>query len=304
MNGKVSLAYIAVSSLINKESGILQKIDFRKLTHICIAFAGIKPVGNIWLPYISNDTADRITEIKDEINNQNAETKILISVGGAFQDGFCQASRTSENRSLFVAEVKAIINKFQLDGVDIDWEFPGSSSLGIASCKNCKKDYILLLKELRNQLGKKLLTVAAGSNRFIGIDVKAIAETVDFVFVMTYDLGISHSNAFISKMFIRMWKFRGIPCRKLCLGVPFYGRNIKRLDESMDFSQISSGKIIHIAGQSFSYFEGKTWCFDTESDIKEKACWASKNDLAGIFCWEITSDSGNQLIGTMYSNIK
>lgn len=304
MNGKVCLAYIGINSIINKGSDILQTIDFKKLTHICIAFAGIKQTENIWLPYITDDAAAKIAEIKDEINIQKADTKILISVGGASQDGFCRAARTSENRNLFAAKVKEILNRFQLDGVDIDWEFPGSSSLGIASCKNCKKDYILLLKAIRNQINQKLLTVAIGSNRFIGVDVKAIAETVDFVFVMTYDLGISQSNAYITKMFIRMWKFHGIPCHKLCLGVPFYGRNVKKLNESIDFSKISSGKITHIGGQSFSDFSGKTWCFDTENDIKEKARWASKNHLAGIFCWEITSDLNNQLIRAMYSNIK
>ena len=110
MNGKVCLAYIGINSIINKGSDILQTIDFKKLTHICIAFAGIEQTENIWLPYITDDAAAKIAEIKDEINIQKADTKILISVGGASQDGFCQAARTSENRNLFAAKVKEILN--------------------------------------------------------------------------------------------------------------------------------------------------------------------------------------------------
>lgn len=304
MNDKVCLAYICINSLSDNNGNIMQKTDFKKLTHICIAFAQIKQINGKWLPYIAEDAGEKIAKLKAEINNQKAGTKILLSVGGASQDGFCQASRTPENRKLFSEKLGKIVNDLHLDGIDIDWEFPGESSLGIASCKNCKKDYILLLKAIRKQLKDKLLTVAVGSNKFIGVDVKALAKIVDFVLVMTYDLGISHSNTYLAKLFINMWMLHGVPNNKLCVGVPFYGRNVKNIEESISYCEAINGNISHIAGQSFSHYKGKKWCFDTESDIKEKAQWAVKKKLAGIFCWEISTDVNNRLISAMYSNIK
>lgn len=301
MSNKICLAYIASNCLKDKGIDVIQKIDFKKLTHISIAFAKIKQIDGKRLPYITDETADLIPKIKEEISNQNANTKIILSVGGAFQDGFCQASRTAESRELFAENLHKIVDDLQIDGIDIDWEFPGDSSLGIESCKNCKDDYILLLKTLRNQFKNKLLTIAVGSNRFTDIDVKSIAENVDYVLVMTYDLGVTHSSMYLTKMFINLWQLHGIPKHKLCVGVPFYARNVRNLDETISYSEANTGNITHIAGQSFSDYIGKKWCFDTENDIKAKADWARKKNLAGIFCWEITTDVDNRLITAMHT---
>ena len=135
------------------------------LTHISVAFSKIIETDGNWLPYISDEIKSGINKIKAEIISQNADTKLLLSVGGIKADGFCQASRTKESRAIFADKIVEMIDEFSLDGIDIDWEYPGESMLGITCCEHCKTDLILLLQELRNRLGEKLLTVAVCSNR-------------------------------------------------------------------------------------------------------------------------------------------
>lgn len=304
MKNKLCLAYIWCGG---EQDGSFEErfkqIDFTKLTHICIAFALIKENDGFWLPYITEELAVGIKKIQKEIKAQNADTKIILSVGGAYADGFCRASRTTESRRLFAQSIVDIIDEFDLDGVDIDWEFPGESILGTTCCKHCKSDFIQLLEELRALLKSRFLTVAVGSNRYIGIDVKRLGAIVDYVFVMTYDLGVTHSNVFLTKIFVTMWKIFGIPKHKLCIGVPFYGKNVKNLDDTKNYCELSKGKISHYLGQSFSEYDGKNYSFYTDIDVENKARWALKNDLGGVFCWEITGDENNRLLSAMNRGI-
>ncbi len=305
MNSKICVAYISCNSSVNNDfSNKLKKIDFKKLTHICIAFSLIENKNGLWLPCISDDVRTGAEMIKEAIKADNADTKIILSVGGAGADGFCQASRSADTRKNFAVELVRIIDELGIDGADIDWEFPGETHLDITSCSSCKSDFVLLLEELRRHLGSKLLTIAVGSNRYFGIDVDRAAKAVDYVFVMTYDLGVMHSNLYLSKIFVTMWKILGVPKNKLCIGVPIYGKNIKNLSDTISFQRAYEGRISYFLGQSFSEIDGAKWCFDTESDINNKAVWARKNDLGGIFCWELSTDKNNHILNAMYSGIK
>lgn len=303
MKRKICLGYLYALSNSKDIDKTINNLDFGKLTHIAVAFAEIRQSNDLWLPCIAENISATVHKLKSKIKSQNADTKIILSVGGAFADGFCQASRTAENRRAFVEELIKIVERLQLDGVDMDWEFPGSAALGIESCKNCKKDYILLLTEIKKQLKDRLLTVAVGSNRYIGIDVKALAEIVDYVFVMTYDLGVTHSDFYLTKLFVTMWRLFGISNSKLCVGVPFYGKNIKHLDETNPFCYLRNGKIISRINQSYAEIDNKKWCFDTPDDVRKKGLWANKHNLGGIFCWELSSDFNNQLLTAMHDSI-
>ena len=57
----------------------------------------------------------------------NADLKIVISVGGAnaaANAGFASATDTEENRQSFVKNVIKFLRDRDLDGIDLDWEFP------------------------------------------------------------------------------------------------------------------------------------------------------------------------------------
>lgn len=304
MKKSLCLAYIMCEDTPERSfQESLKQIDFKKLTHICIAFSLIRENNGEWLPYVTNEVAGGIHKIKSEIERQGAATKVLLSVGGAGADGFCMATQSAQSRKRFIRELMDIIDDYELDGVDIDWEFPGESVLGIHSCDHCKSDFVLLLEELKGVLNRRLLTIAVGSNRYFGLDVKRIGEIVDYVFVMTYDLGVMQSNIYLSKIFVTMWRLLGIPKDKVCIGVPLYGRYVKKLSESVGFHEAAQGKITHYLGQSFSKYHGKMYCFDTVEDVERKARWANQNSLGGVFCWEIRCDNRNRILNAMSRGI-
>ena len=98
-------------------------IMVEKLTHINYAFVDIKN-GQAWLTNEATDTVN-FREL-NALKLRNPELKILISIGGwAWSENFSDAVLTEAGRSLFAATAVDIVRKHRLDGVDIDWEYPG-----------------------------------------------------------------------------------------------------------------------------------------------------------------------------------
>lgn len=300
MKNNICLGYIPAP---DSDKKCLQEIDFKKLTHICIAFALINTESGVSIPYLNEKSSLGAKNIIEEIRLQNPFAKIILSIGGAGNDGFCDAAKTKNSRAAFARETLRLMEEYGFDGVDIDWEFPGEETLGIKKCKSCKNDFLLLLQEIRSAIGSRLLTIAVGSNRYTGLDVKEINNTVDYILVMTYDLGITHSSSFLTKAFVNMWRLHGAEKNKICLGVPFYGRNVRDLEKSADYKELKNSEKFKIFGQSFSRYKGNVWCFDTRNDIFKKGKWTVSHGFAGIFCWQLKGDKDRELLNAMYNSV-
>ena len=111
----------------------MREEDVRALTVINIAFGLIRDGEVVW---DAKDARDGMVSIR----KSNPELKIVLSVGGWGADGFSQAARTKEGRERFAASALAIVKEYGLDGIDIDWEYPGTSLAGIASDRSDKED--------------------------------------------------------------------------------------------------------------------------------------------------------------------
>ena len=73
----------------------------------------------------------------------------VLAIGGWGADGFSQAASTADGRARFVDSTLVLMERYGFLGVDIDWEYPGSSAAGIASSANDRKNFTLLLQALR-----------------------------------------------------------------------------------------------------------------------------------------------------------
>ena len=170
-----------------KDLGTLKEQDIKNLDVINIAFGLIERHRVVWNTCGNEEYLPKIREI-------NPDIKIVLSVGGWGADGFSQAARTEEGRALFAVSAVSLMETYGLDGIDIDWEYPGTSLAGIGSHENDKENYTLLLKALRESLdhmeGEKTLSVAVGGDVYFALqtDMKAASKYLDYVQLMTYDL--------------------------------------------------------------------------------------------------------------------
>ena len=98
-------------------------IDAKGLSHINYAFVDIKD-NRAWL---HNEKTDTVNFRKlNELKNINPDLKILISIGGwTWSKNFSDAVLTDTSTQNFAQSAVDIVSTYNLDGVDIDWEYPG-----------------------------------------------------------------------------------------------------------------------------------------------------------------------------------
>ncbi|MNK41377.1 Chitinase A1 precursor [compost metagenome] len=242
----VVIGYVTgYSGLVNPD-----QISAEKLTHINYAFVNIKNNQ----AHLDNAKRDSINFVRlNSLKLKNPSLQLLISIGGwSWSENFSDAVLTDSLRKGFAKSAVAIIRKHQLDGVDIDWEYPGMpGESGNVYRPEDKQNYTLMFLELRKELDqlqketgkKKLLTTATGgfSSFLNNTEMGEAAKYLDYVNLMTYDYYSSkqakhHTNLFDSKAYpsdnsadkaIRAYIAAGVPANKLVMGIAFYGRNLK-----------------------------------------------------------------------------
>ena len=226
--------------------------DAEKLTHINYAFARIDEDGNLFFP--NPDASAHIKKLL-ALKNRDSYLRVLVSVGGWGADYFSDVALTESSRAEFADEVGELVRNYSLDGVDIDWEYPGQPGPGIAYREEDKVNFTLLIKAIRDRLdemeerkGRRfpgyVLTVASSDSETYleNTEMDTLHHYVDYINVMSYDFytagsettghhaGLNKSNASINKARntragIERYLSLGVPAEKIVMGVAFYGRS-------------------------------------------------------------------------------
>ncbi len=216
------------------------------LTHINYAhgrFANPKTGdGGIVITESSKAPISKVVALKQV----NPKLKVMLMIGGwgGHADGFSMMARDAAKRTEFCQSVKSLLDKHQLDGVDIDWEYPTYSAEGTGASAADKGNFNLVLKELRETLGTSKIISFASSSSAKYVDWPIAIQYIDYVNVMTYDMGAApnghNSPLYRSAKFnhrscdesIELHLAAGIPLNRMNLGVPFYGKAEKNPSEA------------------------------------------------------------------------
>ncbi|KAG1854381.1 glycoside hydrolase family 18 protein [Suillus tomentosus] len=178
--------------------------------------------------------------------------KAHIAIGGwGGSIYFSSNVATAENRTAFVDTVLDFLEKYDLDGVNFDWEYPDKQGIG---CNIVNSDdsanFLSFLQELREESCSNLTISAAvsltpfrDSSGNPSTDVSAFAEVLDYVAIMDYDVWGSWSSAVgpnapledscatsseqqgSADSAVKAWSNAGMPVDKIVLGVASYGHS-------------------------------------------------------------------------------
>lgn len=250
-------------------------IPYDKLTHINYSFLTPKADGT-FNPITNGWKLKRIVETAHQHG-----VRVCISVGGWGWDAqFEELAADPATRSAFVRNLKAFVDEYQLDGVDMDWEYPdpGQSS----------QNFLSLIKELRTAMPDRLLTTAVvsyGDEHGLGIPDESL-KLFDFVNVMTYD-GPDHGTMQQFERGLAYWSERGLPQEKIVLGAPFYG------DPNLPYFKIVQADPNAAQADSFEYF-GTTYHYNGIPTIQAKTRIAMEK-AGGIMFWTLDHDAQGEL---------
>src|SRR3569832_2174241 len=161
----------------------LPPIHAPKLTHLNVAFAHNDKDHRVFME--STAAIAGLTALK----KTNPRLKILLSMGGWQADGFSDAALTDASRQTFADSAVKRLRELSLDGIDIDWEYPGNGIAGIKNRPEDKQNFTLLLQTLRKTLGSQyLLPVAAADHEFVeNIELDQVPAYLDWINLMSYD---------------------------------------------------------------------------------------------------------------------
>jgi chitinase len=223
------------------------QIDARSLTRINYAFANI--VGGRMVTGYRFDAEN--FAFLNGLKKDNPSLTVLVSVGGwLWSTNFSDAALTQPSRRIFVQSVMDFLDRYQLDGLDIDWEYPGMPGAGHLFRPEDKRNFTRLLKDLHTEFkrhdrkspNRLFITFAAGaSQEYIAhTELGKLQKYVDTVNLMAYDYYVPTMSSLTghhaplytnptdparisADASVQSFEKAGVPAPKILLGVPFYG---------------------------------------------------------------------------------
>ena len=237
-------------SVIAYYSGNAAEIDryrVQSLTHIIYSFTLLKN-NQLHVSAAAGNILKKLVSLK----KKNPQLKVALAFGGWGGCKTCsQVFAVPANREVFAQSVLSVLQQYQLDGIDLDWEFPTIESLpGHAYGPADKQNFTELIKAVRNVLGNRYeLSFAAGvfpEYLYNAVEWKKVIPLVNRVHLMSYDM-VNRKSAFTgyhaalySTTFqktsidntIRFLDSMNIDRNKIVIGAAFYARMYKVADTS------------------------------------------------------------------------
>ncbi len=166
------------------------EIPVGKLTHIIFSFTDV--IDNK-MAFRRPESGDRLKELVIQ-KQRNPGLKVMVACGGwGGSGGFSDMAASADKREVFIQSVIDFINDYEIDGLDIDWEYPGLPGIGNPYRPEDKENFTALMKGLREAMdatGRKLtLTFAAAGwdKYFDNIEADEVMKYADYMNLMTYD---------------------------------------------------------------------------------------------------------------------
>lgn len=302
------VAYITQGSFSTAED--LDNMELDKYTHLIFAFADISENGPY--PTFYDETSEGRVE-KDD----SAELRLLssyldanypsVTLAVGFAHGaFCETSKDEAKRKLFAEGCKEWMEEYNLDGFDVDWEYPD-----VGGCSTCCRDHALLLAQMRETLGEDAVlsaAIAAWPAMISHLDVSSLNKSLSFVNVMTYDYAMdNHTPYDKTRNSMYYAHLAGFDKEKLNVGLPYYGRSVESDYWGYDgiADAIDSGELtlVETDNESYAYNSEMRHSFDTPKMIYKKAKLVRMCGYGGVFCWHLSCDRDYELINAAYKAI-
>ncbi len=303
--------------------------DVSRLTHIIFSFCRLDG-HRISIRENRIPVLEKLVSLKEE----NPGLKILVALGGWGGCETCsEVFSLEEGRSDFALSVLEMLEEFDADGIDLDWEYPGISGYpGHPYKPEDKRNFTLLVEKLREVLGNEyeIGFAAGGFPRFFdeSAEWKKVMPVVDYVNVMTYDYRTGpetgHHTALYSSAGQRLsadfavnyLDSIGVPRSQIVIGAAFYGRAWENVSPERDGLFQTGGNMQTVGYRNLAAWMEENeikefWCdiasapwgysatkglfitYDNPRSVELKTRYARDKGLAGIMFWQLGNDSAS-----------
>ncbi|MCL2521769.1 MAG: glycosyl hydrolase family 18 protein [Erysipelotrichales bacterium] len=331
--GYKSLTKSIASSYIYTNYEIADQEYFETMEIIFAAFALADKKGNLLQHPSTINCLENISKYLKAGASKHGCWLILSIGGGGQSDEFVDIAATQESRVLFSKNVVELLNQYQLDGIDIDWETPTLEQA---------PTFTLLMEELYKQIKANnphhLLTTPITGGRWQPpcYDLFNAIKYIDYVNMMTYGM-TNNQRQYHNALYpstknrtletcsidesVKIFNDLGVPNHKLIAGLAYYGmsqlkdENEKWVgDKSFSYTQIKENLD---QGTFIEYYDVECEqpyaldsnnqifvSYDSPRSIIAKCQYVERKGLAGVMYWQHGQDKTGELTRAIRKSFK
>lgn len=206
------------------------------------AFANVTDNGGV---YLSNlEVLNEMMELK------NHDVRIILCISGVSSQAskiFNNLTANQAKRARFVSSIVDMVEKYNFDGVDIDWESSEGAYVVASQLNSLMKDLRSALDKSQDRGGSKYLLTAAIPATSWGttvdrFDFATLNKYVDYINMMSYDLNNPDKATHLSALYsssndkgygfsceygVKIFTARGLDKDKIIIGSAGYGKAYK-----------------------------------------------------------------------------
>lgn len=218
-------------------------------------------------------------DLLQRVRNEVAGSPVKIRAGITAGDWKTMCSKENY-REDFAKNIKSLLEKYNFDGVDLDFEWP----LNPDEFDNYSKTIV----KLREVIGKEKILSVSLHPLYYKISQEAIKAT-DHISLQCYG---PSPERFPYETYVKEAEAvvqYGISKDKLVLGLPFYGSEEHKQGTASYWDFVRDGLIIDNETDEVVY-KGKKYIFNGQKTIAKKTRYVIEQNIAGIMSWDLATD--------------
>ena len=273
----------------------------RTVTQLILFSLEVQPTGRL-SAYDRLPRAELMLEARAA--TKAAGTQLLVCVGGNGRSaGFSAAVAKPDRRQRFVEDLVKLCDKHDLDGVDLNWEYPGFTfGSGYHSDAAVQKDYkglralLKLLHAAFVPMGR-VITIAYypdGRQERLFTEYE-VGKYVVNMHAMAYDQSPGQHSTWEFAQKVAQQGATLLPAHLVTLGLPFYGRHVrtgewKSYEDLVQEHSRAAGGGLQPADEWAQRDEAAGYFFNGPALIERKTRLALEAGLGGVMIWECGQD--------------
>lgn len=268
--------------------GLIDQIEWHRLTHLNLAFGNPNAQGEL----VFSRNQD-IQPVVDKAHAAGVQVLLSLAGGGGLveEKPYWKKALQDDNRAAFIEKIMAYVEKYDLDGVDVDIEGNLMPTIGASYTP-----FVLELRKALHSQGKAITAALPGAWLHEDVSQESI-EAYDFINIMVYDdtgpwnpdkPGPHSTYDFAERSLVFWLEEKKIPAERLVLGMPFYG---------YDFAVIGSKRYSEIvsANPADAYIDEIDQLYYNGIPTIAKKTQLAMEKVNGVMFWELGQDTFNDL---------
>ncbi len=277
--------------------GSLSADKLRAFTDIVFFQLGLNNEGVVNIPLDFKELVAKTKALRDE---QDIKVNLIAGIAHC-KDQFVAFSGDPAKRATFIRTLVEVVRELELDGVDIDWEYPENATEWAY--------YEVLIRELKPALFPAQLSIAiSGWNN----TPKALAQQLDFMNMMSYDSQSTDGHSplwLMTNDITSAHDTSGLPYAKIVSGLPAYTNLIGSCARQYGWSNVVNdlGAIIFNSSPFIENWHGHSkHSYNPLPMITQKCNHLLANRRGGAMVWAADTDVSynHQLNGKDASFVK